>query len=242
MSAPRDPFYAVKDKVIQSLSTADQQYKSMTTTANNNNHQLQQANELKQLIADMQVDINDLAQTITIVETNRNKFQQITDQELNNRILFVTQTRNKLNDMNKTISNFNNKNPNDVRIQLTNKSSSNNTIQSTQSRSTPSGNDPIYGAREQQVQVEREQDEVLDDMTTALDRLQNLAGDINVELKTQDVMLNELDTEIDDASSTMKRTIKRLDKLLATSDKGRLGCIAMLFLIAILLLFLVIYL
>lgn len=78
-------------------------------------------------------------------------------------------------------------------------------------------------------------------MTSALDRLQNLAGDINTEIKTQDVMLSELDSELDEAGGTMQRTLKRLDKLLKTSDKGRLGCIAILFVIALALLFIIIY-
>lgn len=53
--------------------------------------------------------------------------------------------------------------------------------------------------------------------------------------------LEEFDNELDDTQSQMNMVLKKIDKLLKSSDKGRLCCIVVLFIIAIILLFAIIY-
>lgn len=230
--AQRDPFYAVKDKVITTVQTVENEFNTINNTNNAINQNL--LNNIKSHIHDIEIDTNDLAQTITIVQSNRHKFTQITDNELQSRISFVNATQQQIKQFKSQYDVLSQKAQSQKKSLLTR---NNDNTRPNNNNS----NNPVNNLQQQQLQIEVNQDEVLDDMSVALDRLQNLAGDINTELNTQKVMLDELDTELDDASGTMKRTIKRLDKLLATSDKGRLGCIVVMFLIAILLLFLVIY-
>lgn len=257
-----DPFYAVKDKVVAALSIVRVQFEAFNSGANTASSNIA---VIKQSVNDIQIDVNDLADTISIVDTNRSKFPQISDAELASRQKFVSNTKQQLQSISKAINAPPPKQASAVNIlsqqQQSNNSSNSNTRNALMAKkqtpggpahtgkqtpagpsSSSSGNsDPLSGQRDQQMYAEQEQDLVLDDMMAALATLQNVGVDINTELKTQESMLTELDDEIDAAQSTMSRTLKKLDKLLASSDKGRLGCIGMLFAVALILLFVIIY-
>lgn len=53
--------------------------------------------------------------------------------------------------------------------------------------------------------------------------------------------LTELDEDLDTAGATMQTVLKKMDKLLKTSDKGRICIIIVLFILAIILFFVIIY-
>ena len=82
---------------------------------------------------------------------------------------------------------------------------------------------------------------MLEDMDAALARLGNISNDINAELVEQDAMLNEMDASMDEAQGNFGIVLKKMDKLLATSDRGRICCIIGLFGLAVLLLIIIFY-
>mmetsp|Transcript_6932 Transcript_6932/g.12760 ORF Transcript_6932/g.12760 Transcript_6932/m.12760 type:complete len:139 (+) Transcript_6932:143-559(+) len=94
---------------------------------------------------------------------------------------------------------------------------------------------------EQMKHVERQKEDVLDDMESAVDRLGFIATTIREEVTEQVDMLEELDTEIDEGSQKMSATMKKVTKLLGTSDRGRLGCILGLVVINVVLIFIIVF-
>ena len=87
----------------------------------------------------------------------------------------------------------------------------------------------------------RRQDETLEDLDSAVDRVGHLAGAINVELGQQNVMLEELETDLDEAELRMGLVMGKLSKLLKTKDGCQLWTIISLALVFIVLCFLVFY-
>jgi len=120
--------------------------------------------------------------------------------------------------------------------------SSSSSSDSSFSRAVHADNTDIVSARkQQQKEIEKEQDDVLDDMATALDRLKGTTSEIDSQLVKHKDMLEDLDGSMGNAQSNMEVVTKKLTKLLGTSDRGRLCCIAMLFVTGIALLFAIIY-
>mmetsp|Transcript_18233 Transcript_18233/g.34522 ORF Transcript_18233/g.34522 Transcript_18233/m.34522 type:complete len:139 (-) Transcript_18233:200-616(-) len=86
----------------------------------------------------------------------------------------------------------------------------------------------------------KRKDAVLDDMEAAVDRLGFIAHTIRSEVTEHEQMLDGLNEEIDTADQRMGATMKKVTKLLGTSDRGRLCCILWLVLINVLLLIIII--
>jgi len=236
----RDPFYSVKDKVsvlltqlrsdfsrFDSLSTRSADYKSML-------------GQLRQQVSAVDTDCKDLAQTIVIVEQNRSRFPSISDAELSSRKQFVSSTLQTLSTYTDSLKRAQQKLNKDNRQDLIPSSSSRFTGASTQQVNREQ-DDYVSSAAQQQQQLIKQQDVVLEDMDAALARLGNISNDINAELVEQDVMLNEMDSQMDEAQGNMGIVLKKMDKLLKTSDKGRICCIIGLFFLAVLLLILIFY-
>merc|ERR1712129_88853 len=74
----------------------------------------------------------------------------------------------------------------------------------------------------QMQQEHHEQDEVLDDMTTVLQRLEVMSKDIGQEIAEQDVMIEETTTMADNTYDKMVRVDKMMTKLMG--DNGLTPC------------------
>eukprot|EP00434_Breviolum_minutum_P026455 symbB.v1.2.023389.t1/scaffold2138.1/size88104/1 len=94
--------------------------------------------------------------------------------------------------------------------------------------------------RQQQTQLRAQQDEDLEMLSLSAQRLGNTAQIINVELKEQQKMLEELDEDIDKEAEKLNFVMKRMGKLLKTSDSKQLCLIIGLSCLVAVLLFLVI--
>ncbi len=87
----------------------------------------------------------------------------------------------------------------------------------------------------------RRQDETLDDLDRAVDRVGNMAQDINVELGVQNKMLDELEEDLDDAEERLGVVMGKLGKLLKTKDGCQLWTIVALVIVLVILTGLVFY-
>ena len=101
---------------------------------------------------------------------------------------------------------------------------------------TEAGNDKFVKQQKQQTQqlIER-QDQNLDQLGVAVDRLGKIGQEINEEVREQSVMLDELGNEIDDNADRMNVVQAALAKLLKTKDGCKIWTIVILTLILILL-------
>jgi len=93
----------------------------------------------------------------------------------------------------------------------------------------------------QQQQIVNEQDAVLEDMGTIMNRLKAMGDTMDTELDTQNAALGDFNDEITETQGTMDQVIGKIEKLLATSDHGKLCCMFILFVIVVILFFILIY-
>eukprot|EP01084_Bolivina_argentea_P138469 243759_1 len=93
-----------------------------------------------------------------------------------------------------------------------------------------------------QIQHEnKEQDNVLDDMKTVLERLQIMSKDIGTEINEQDELINEVHDEADYTRDKMKRVENQMDKLMKKSGLTPCKVIMILSCLIIVLVFLILY-
>ena len=104
------------------------------------------------------------------------------------------------------------------------------------------GNDEfVHSSRQSALAMEAQQDVVMDDMAHALDRLTGIGQTINQQLVESEHQLGGLDEDLDTAQLSMDNALRKMDKLLKSSDKGRLCLIVVLFILAVGLFFGVVY-
>jgi len=84
------------------------------------------------------------------------------------------------------------------------------------------------------------QDEAIDSLGAAVDRLGQLGHEVHIELKEQNVMLGGLEDDLDEAGNRMNMVMASLSKLLKTKDGCMIWTIVILVLILALLIALVI--
>jgi len=87
----------------------------------------------------------------------------------------------------------------------------------------------------------QQQDIVLEDMDQVLKRLGDIAGTMDTELDAQNKALGDWNDEMTETQDNMDAVISKIQKLLGTSDKGKLCCILVLFIIVVILFFVLIY-
>ena len=91
---------------------------------------------------------------------------------------------------------------------------------------TQANADYLRDQAQAQAQLRKEQDQGLDKIGNTLDRLNEMAVTIDSELKEQDKILADIDTDMDSAQNKMDGAIKSVEKLLKTKDKCQLCVIA----------------
>lgn len=92
--------------------------------------------------------------------------------------------------------------------------------------------------KDQKVQIQKsmqDQDKAIEQLGTQVDRLGEIGRTINTEVKEQSILLDKLETEIDDASTRMGQVEQALGKLLKTKDSCQIWTIVILALILIIL-------
>lgn len=239
----RDPFDVVKEKAqeLQSKLARDfnewKDHLENTNTANNKEFSKSQKS-VRSSLKQLQAYLNDLQRTIDIVNQNRHKFPGISEEELQNRQKFVSTAKAGFKEMRSVMSSQRTK----AKIeQDRSKALMSRDVTSAYERGIRDENSELLRGREQQQQLlEAKQDVVLEDMSEALSRLGDVSHTIGKELKEQEELLNEIDDEVTMAQGNMDVAMKKLEKLLGTSDRGRMCLILVLFVTACALMVLVV--
>lgn len=244
---PRDPFYVVKEKVQDLIGTLtvefDRWKEALETTNTATNRDFPTLTQsIKVAVKKLNIDLNDLAQTITIVSSNRARFRDIDDKELDSRKKFVNDMKALVSDVEETLASVRTK----AKLERDNRENlfaqENAQKRSARQREQEAaGNEFLENKQQQQVAVVHQQDAVLDDMSAALERLGAMSSTINTELQVHNEMLTAMDEEMDATQNTMTKVLRKIDKLLGQSDTGRMLCILFLFICVIVLILAIIY-
>jgi len=228
----KDPFYVVKERLQSLISQLSLDFDQWKDALNNSNtHKNAKFKPLTKAVktglTSIVGDLGDLHDTIQIVQTNRDKFKDISDAELATRKKFITETKQFVQDIQATITSPKTKakmqrDQSEALVQSERKSEHNRETQ-----------EFIENKKMQQQQLEEKQDVVLDDMYSALQRLGAMGEDIKKEIAVSNDELQGLDRDVEDAQSAMNIALRKLQKLLGTSDTGKLCCIFILFITAV---------
>jgi len=242
--AAKDPFYVVKEKVqvqIRNLRIDFDRWKDLfeTVDTTSNAEFKSKNNSVRVIIKDLKARVNDLKKTIQIVEQNRPSFPDIDDDELNKRKKFVSEAKNVMEEVVNVITSQRTKDK--MNADKTGSTAPPPPMSLEEKQRNEQERDYVETRANAQSQVQEEQDVVLTDMHEALKRLGDIAVTMDTELDTQNNMLDDWKGEMDDTQGDVDSVNAKLEKLLKSSDKGKLCCILMLFVIVVVLFFVLIY-
>lgn len=238
-----DPFYSVKDEILGLSTKLNSEFSRFEALSSRSADSVALLTSIKQQISVVDKYCKDLSQTILIVENNRVRFPSISENELNSRKLFVTEVKKQLNSYQQQLIRSSMKTVNENRRDLIYQGSAGRSSKFTSTISSqlnPKPADYVSANQNQQQTLIKQQDLVLEDMETSLARLAGIGEVINIEFIDQGKMLNQLDSGLDETQGNMKIVLNKMDKLLKTSNRGRICCIIGLFFLIILFIILII--
>jgi len=252
MSLLQDPFYVVKEEVQQSVSGITtlydrwQELQKNSNTAQNDEYKWT-VNQLKTGIKSIEWDLQDLEETIGIVEGNRQRFK-LEQAEVESRKKFIQETKSVIKKMKDDLNSASSKGR-----------ETNDQRQALMQTKTPKGdpndryaglngviqqdNDRMIGDQQgQQMQIMRQQDQELDAISNTIGQLGAMGEAIHTELSSQSRMLDEMNDRVDQTDSRLTNVMRKVNHLLeSTSDRVQWCLIIVLTLMLIGLVIIVFY-
>lgn len=246
-----DPFFVVKDEVLKALTKTRGLYERWKSSEEGGDYRTAEeqewsVTELKNSLRSIEWDLEDLEDTVQIVEKNPTKFR-IDGAELAIRKGFIETTREEVKLMKEKISA-----PAGAKSQRLSSLASSPTQRAVSgsnkySRLSSVADSPhrehIVGMEQQQQQILRNQDDTVDAMSSSMGNIRSMSHSIGIELDEQAGMLDEFGAEIEHADSRLDSTMKKMAKVLHLSNDRRqwmaIGTISSAILVVLFLLFVV---
>ncbi|XP_005098867.1 syntaxin-6 [Aplysia californica] len=245
-----DPFFVVKEEVQKALGVVRNLFTRWRDLQENagatSKEELEYTtNELRNSLRSIEWDLEDLEETVGIVEKNPRKFK-ISEYELQERRNFVEKTKTTVRDMKSQISSPGNRQRDDASFRQS--------LMAANGPKTPqdkykrldeemeSANQRfISDSQQQQQMLIRNQDDQLDMIGSSVGVLKNMSQQIGNELEDQNLMLDEFHHEMDNTETKMDQTMKKMAKVLHMSNDRRqwcaIGVLSLVLLIIIILFF-----
>ncbi|VDD79797.1 unnamed protein product [Mesocestoides corti] len=236
-----DPFYVVRDEVIKSLTQAQVEYEAWKHEVVAKSVNIKPAEmALRETIKNIDWDLEDLQETVLIVEKNPTKFY-ISGEELRSRQRFLQEVKSVVKDVKDQLydpsglisgnhKRINFDVPNTVKVSPTRVSGMNGKsslalpgsakpasdsgfTQDLKRRSEHPGMDAPGLLADQQAML-KEQDEHLDQLGSSISRLKQMSHRIGGELGDQVALLDEFGEEMASTESRMDSALRRASRLL----------------------------
>mmetsp|Transcript_89339 Transcript_89339/g.255869 ORF Transcript_89339/g.255869 Transcript_89339/m.255869 type:complete len:248 (+) Transcript_89339:60-803(+) len=244
MTSAADPYYVAKEEVEGAIQKVQEMHKEWGRLLQSENTARSQRfqhlhSEISGDLRQLDFDLQDISATISMVEENRKRFQ-IADTEIASRKAFVTGSRRTLKELQESVGGnaAAAKIEADKRSVLTKKDGGANTERRNQ---IAKDNDQfLERERQSQQQIIQSQDEALDQIGASAQRLHSAANTISMELKEQQQMLQDLDHDIDKETEKLNFVMKRIGRLMQTSDNKQICLIIGLFVLMIVLVFFIV--
>ena len=236
-----DPWYDVKGEITQSLGEVDRLMAGGSAPG--------MRPKIDALLDSVELDLGDLKETITIVETQRGRFQ-MTDEELASRREFIRLTTSKISaardgglggDSGGSApvgGGAASASPSSCAAELEVVNEREGLLggpakpkpgKSMRQQAAEAANEDAFSQQGQQVQLQmHEQDEVLDDLHGAVRRLKSMGGQMNEELATQSRMISSLDEQIEKVAGTMGTLKRKMAEMAQSKDRGKYCAILLL--------------
>ncbi|XP_030638147.1 syntaxin-10 [Chanos chanos] len=224
-----DPFFVVKGEVQKALTRAQGLFERWEELLQDgtpvSRDELEwSTNELRNCLRAIDWDLEDLNETISIVESNPGKFR-LGENELQERKTFVQRTQQSVQEMKDQLSS-------PSAVAQAEKKNRQALIGAT-GTDRYAGLDPhlvsansryIQEQQEQQQLIMQEQDEHLELVSGSIRVLKDMSSRIGDELDEQAVMLGEFGDEMDHTSSRMDSVLKKMEKVSHMTSSRRQWC------------------
>eukprot|EP00112_Aurelia_sp_Birch-Aquarium-sp1_P022553 Seg6392.1 transcript_id=Seg6392.1/GoldUCD/mRNA.D3Y31 product=Syntaxin-6 protein_id=Seg6392.1/GoldUCD/D3Y31 len=221
-----DPFFVVRDEVQKAVNSVQELYRRWQDLLNNTNSSNKEeynwtSNEIKNSVRSVEWDLEDLEETIGIVESNPNKFTLAKD-EIENRKGFIKSVRRTIQSIKEDV------NSPEVKAKVEKNSrqalvgavkyQSGNKYSRLENDMEKSNQRYIDETQHQQQQLMRRQDEQLVDVSQSVGVLKSIGVRIDSELDEQSVLLDDLGNEIEMTDSKLQTILVRVEKVLKLAD------------------------
>lgn len=243
--AAHDPFHVVKDELttkLRALETTVARFTGLLfgpgTTAENPSFRAAKKEVAREVRA-AEAQFKDLSLTVDYVERDRAAFSHIDDAELEHRREFLRSARAQLAAARDAVAGprARAKIEADEKAAVAAREGDYGASNDLEMQNT----DFIHGQSAQARATMREQDENIDQLDGAVDRVHRMASEIHGELSTQSRMLDEMESELDETTEKMNFVMGKLAKLLKTKDTCQIWTIVALTIVLIVMVLLVIY-
>ncbi|KEP50753.1 syntaxin protein [Rhizoctonia solani 123E] len=218
-----DPWHDVKNEVQNSLEAATNlraSFLRIRSTASANSEELNWArNELKGTLAALDADLEDLEESVRIVEETGGRLFGVEETEVMARRKYVVYVRNQIETMRKEV----------------NDSVSPKSPSAAQTRHSPSldtepheDDQAEWSRLEQQLEVQR-QESTLDTISGTLHTLATQASLIGQEVGEHNELLSELEANVDRSGSKLDSAMKKMKHFIRETEETKSGwCIGIL--------------
>lgn len=243
-AATHDPFYVVKDDLATKLQEIEKQRTRFTTLLwETNTAASSQFKEAKRMfnrsIREADAQLKDLELTIGYVERDRAAFAHIDDRELDERRRFVTGARSAISQARESIAGE--KTREKLQADETAQIARTQGDLGAKTDIEMANTNYIHNQQGQTRHILQEQDENLEQLDGAVDRVHRIATEIHGELKTQSRLIGDLENELDETTEKMNFVMGKLAKLLKTKDSCQLLTIVLLTVVLIILVLILIW-
>jgi len=224
-----DPFFVVKGEVVKAVINTKGLYERWCEFNEEpgliSKEELEWiTNELRNSLRSIEWDLEDLEETITIVENNPKKFK-IENGEIATRKGFIEQARQDVQVMKDKMLANKNKDKKVKQPLLSTNSASPAARSGQYTRLQTEMESPnkqlIDGSQQQQQMLVKGQDEQLDMIQDSMGTLKTMSRQIGHELEEQSIMLDEFGHEIETTESKLDTTMKKVAKVLHMSNDRR---------------------
>ena len=186
--------------------------------------------------------LNDLDFAVRAIGRQRAQYQQIDDAEFQRRKFFTKQTRERVREIQKTLKGATNRAKESEakqRNELLGVSGSDGGYAEVDvDESSMTSAEVLQYHQQEQKQIVKQQDEILDHLTDGVEQLGDQAKAIGAELEEEAKLLAQFEREMEEAQARMNFVLRGLSKLLKTKNTCQLWLILfLLFIIVILAVF-----
>ncbi|GLB42150.1 putative syntaxin 6, N-terminal [Lyophyllum shimeji] len=235
-----DPYHAVEHEVQTTLQTAAQlrsSYLRIRSTAREDSEELRwAANELKATLATLEADLEDLDESVKMVESTDARLFGLDDAEVQRRRRYVGDVRKEIQSMRAELAGSSSQ------IARPGVASRSGVASPRGERERGDGEDHQEAwAREEQQLIMQEQDRTMDTIAGTLHTLAQQAGLMGQEIVEHNELLDDLERGVDQTDSKLNNAMLRMRKFMRQSEeKGSGWCIIILIIILMILLLAVI--
>ncbi|KZT04491.1 uncharacterized protein LAESUDRAFT_727969 [Laetiporus sulphureus 93-53] len=239
-----DPYNAVQQDIQASLQTAATlraSFLRIRSTAKEDSEELVWArNELKATLAALGADLEDLEESVKIVESTGARMFGLEEAEVMERRKYVSHVRREIDTMRAEVES----DQTETRPRPRSKIGISPSLSRNGSRISspaPGGDDQAEWARQEQEMMVRHQDQTMDNIAGTVSTLHEQAGLMGREIGEHMEMLDDLERGVDHSGAKLDNAMHRIKKFIRQTEETKSGwCIIILIIILMALLLAVI--